>query len=147
MDAVMPIALFPVFFVALWVGVTWLLGWMSGWFSLMEHYPDKPEQQPMLQLTWQTGAMGVGVNYKNILKLAACPTGLRVGVPKFFGLFSRDFLVPWRDIRVKRSRWFWTDVAELTFGTRSDGRLTVAASVADRLAVAAGKQWPEAARR
>lgn len=145
MEAVIAIAAFPVFFVALWLGVTTLLGWMSGWFSLVERYPDKAEQ-PILQLTWQTGAMGVGVNYKNILKLGACPTGLRVGVPKFFGLFTRDFLVPWRDIRVKRYRFLWTDVAELTFGTRSDGRLTVAASVADKIAAAAGKQWPETRR-
>ncbi len=140
MDAVIPVLLFPVFFVALWVGVTWLLGWMSGWFALMERYPDKPEK-PSLQLTWQTGAMGAGVNYKNILKLGVCRDGLRVGVPKFFGVFARDFLVPWREIKVKRSRWFWTDVAELSFG--DTGRLVVTAATADRLAAAAAKDWPE----
>jgi hypothetical protein len=64
---------------------------------------------------------------------------------KFFGLFARDFMVPWRDIKVKRSRWFWMDVAELSFG--SHGKLTVRADIADRLAAAAGKDWPEAAKR
>jgi hypothetical protein len=144
MEQTLPFLLFPVFFAVLWVAITALLGWMSGWHTLMERYPDKPEQ-PALKLTWQTGAMGIGVNYKNVLTLSPCPSGLRVGVMKFFGPFTRDFLVPWRDIKVKRSRVFWLDVAELAFGPH--GKLTIAASVADRLAQAAGKNWPEAQKR
>ena len=145
MEYALPFLLFPVMFAAIWFGVTFLLGWMSGWHSLMERYPDRHET-PLLQLSWQTGVMGtMGVNYKNILRLASCPSGLRVGVMKMFGPFARDFMVPWRDIEVKRKRWFWMDVAELSF--RDHGKLTVAASIADRLAAAAGKNWPETARR
>ena len=145
MEYALPFFLFPVMFAAMWIGVTWLLGWMSGWHALMERYPDRHET-PMLQLAWQTGVMGtIGVNYRNILRLAACPSGLRLGVMRFFGLFARDFLVPWREIKVKRSRWFWMDVAELSFGPH--GKLTVRADVADRLATAAGKHWPEAQKR
>jgi hypothetical protein len=145
MEQTLPFLLFPVFFAAIWVGVTWLLGQMSGWHALMERYPDRHET-PMLQLSWQTGVMGkIGVNYRNILRLAACPSGLRLSVMKFFGLFARDFMVPWRDIKVKRSRWFWMDVAELSFADH--GKLIVRADVADRLAAAAGKDWPEAAKK
>ena len=144
MEFALPFLSFPVMFAVIWVGVTWLLGWMSGWHTLMERYPDRHEQ-PALNLAWQTGAMGVGVNYKNVLKLAVCPSGLRIGVMKLFGPFARDFLVPWRDLKVKRSRWFWTDVAELEFGTH--GKLVVIAAVADQLAAAAGKNWPEVQKR
>jgi hypothetical protein len=110
----------------------------------MERYPDRLEDAK-LKLTWQTGAMGVGVNYKNVLKLSVCPSGLRIGVIRLFGPFARDFLVPWRDLQVKRSRWFWTDVAEVSFG--GHGKLVVTAAVADKLAAAAGKDWPEATKR
>ncbi|MBP6014140.1 MAG: hypothetical protein KBA31_18070 [Alphaproteobacteria bacterium] len=144
MEVALPFLGFPVMFAVIWVGVTWLLGWMSGWHALMERYPDRHEQ-PALDLSWQTGAMGVGVNYKNVLKLAVCPSGLRIGVMKLFGPFARDFLVPWRDLKVKRSRWFWTDVAELAFGAH--GKLVVTAAVADQLAAAAGKNWPEGKKR
>jgi hypothetical protein len=145
MEIALPFLLFPVLFAAMWFGVTSLLGWMSGWHELMERYPDRHET-PKLQLTWQTGVMGAtGVNYKNVLRIAACPSGLRLGVMKLFGPFARDFLVPWREITVKRSRWFWMDVAEFSFG--SHGKLTVRADIADRLAAAAGKDWPEAAKR
>ncbi len=145
MEQSLPFLLFPVAFAAMWVAVTWLLGWVSGWYALMERYPDRHET-PMLQLSWQSGVMGmIGVNYRNILRLAACPSGLRLGVMKFFGPFARDFLVPWRDIKVKRSRWFWINVAELSFADH--GKLTVTAAVADRLAAAAGKDWPETAKR
>lgn len=144
MDIALPVLLFPVMFAAIWTGVTYLLGWMSGWHGLMERYPDRLEDAK-LKLTWQTGAMGVGVNYKNVLKLSVCPSGLRIGVMRMFGPFARDFLVPWRDIQVTRKRWFWTDVAELSFG--GHGKLAVNAAVADRLAAVAGKDWPEAAKK
>ncbi|MFM9863009.1 MAG: hypothetical protein ACKVRO_05330 [Micropepsaceae bacterium] len=144
METALPF-LFPVLFAALWFGVTSLLGWWSGWYALMERYPDKSSESASLKLTWQTGAMGPGVNYKSVLKLGVCPSGLRVGVLRFFGFFARDFLVPWREIKVKRSPWFWNDVAELSFG--NTGKLVVLAATADRLAAAAGKQWPEAVKR
>ena len=144
MEVALPFLGFPVMFAVIWIGVTWLLGSWSGWHLLMERYPDRQEQ-PKLKLSWQTGAMGFGVNYKNVLKLGVCPSGLRVGVIKLFGPFARDFLVPWRDLKVKRSRWFLTDVAELAFGTH--GKLVITAAVADQLAAAAGKDWPEPQKR
>jgi hypothetical protein len=122
MEYALPFLLFPVMFAAIWFGVTFLLGWMSGWHSLMERYPDRHET-PLLQLSWQTGVMGTaGVNYKNILRLAACPSGLRVGVMKLFGPFARDFMVPWRDIEVKRQRWFWMGRALVPRSRQTYGR-------------------------
>jgi hypothetical protein len=62
-----------------------------------------------------------------------------------FGPLSRDFLVPWRDIRVTRKDgWLGVKLAELTFGNPANGTLTITADVADRLAKAAGRDWPEA---
>lgn len=140
MEAEYPVLLFPLAFAAIWVGVTWLLARMSGWHALMERFPDKNETA-LGDLRWQTGAMGVGVNYKNILRLSACPSGLRVGALKFFAPFSRPFFVPWEKIKVRRTKWFWADIAEMTFG--DEGKLAIAASVADQLKAAAGKRWPE----
>lgn len=139
-EIALPFVLFLVAFPAMWIGVTWLLGWLSGWHALQARYPDKAEKA-QAELTWQTGSMGIGVNYKNILKLGACQSGLRVGVPKFFAPFSAPFLVPWEKIKVRRMKWMWVDVAELTFG--DEGKLAVLAAVADKLKAAAGKRWPE----
>src|ERR1043165_2230268 len=76
---VLPIFI-PLFFVAMWLGVTTLIAFMSGWFTLMQQFPDRDEK-PLAQLNWQSGFMGkIPVNYRNVLKIGVCPSGLRVGV-------------------------------------------------------------------
>jgi hypothetical protein len=85
--------------------------------------------------------MGPGVNMRGILTLSVCPSGLRVGIMRLFGPFSRDFLVPWRELSVTRKTIFFMQAAELRFG--SVGTLSVGAHVADKLAGAAGRNWPE----
>src|ERR1700681_2938215 len=97
---------FLLFFVLMWLGITSLLGLMSGWYSLMRQYPDRPEE-PLLKLAWQSGSMGRSVNFGGILTLSACPSGLRVGVFRIFGIFCHDFFVQWNEITVTRKTRFF----------------------------------------
>lgn len=137
---------FPVFFVALWLFVTYILGFASGWFRLMERYPDRADEKPLQQLWMQSGQMG-WVSMRGVLHLSACRSGLRVSMLRIFGAFQRPYLVPWRDITVRRKdRWLVGQVAELEFGNPKIANLTVSARVADRLAQASD-QWPERTRR
>jgi hypothetical protein len=140
---ILPIAI-PLFFVAMWIGVTTLIGFMSGWFTLMQQFPDRDEK-PLAQLNWQSGFMGpVGVNYRNVLKIGVCPSGLRVGVLRVFGLFAHDFFVPWHAIKAtKKEFWMW-QVTELSFGKPEVGRLLLYGSTAGRIAETA-KGWPQIA--
>jgi len=135
-------AYFPFFFVGLWLFVTAVLAVLSGWFSLMMRYPNRPEP-PLLKLRWQSGRMGLGVHMNGLLTFSACPSGLRVGMFRLFGIFCRDFFVPWEEVFVDRrqSSWFMGPQARITFG--STGTLTVIATDADQLAAAAGSRWPE----
>jgi len=131
--------LFPIFFACLWVLVTTLLGALSGWYYLMRKYPDRAET-PLLQLKNQSGMMGI-IRMARILNIAVCPSGLRIGIMKIFGIFSRDFFIPWQEIRViRKDRFFWRTV-ELHFG--EFGTLRIQAYVADRLARSAQSLWPE----
>src|SRR3984957_11342513 len=128
-------------FPLLWFAVTMILSFLSGWFGLMERYPDRDEI-PVVTLANQSGSLGL-VSMRGILKLSVCPSGLRIGIMRIFGPFCRDFLVPWNEITVTRSdRVFWK-VAKLSFGQPSNGNLKVFAEVADRMARAAGNRWPE----
>lgn len=132
---------FPLFFIALWLAVTSVLAVLSSWFSLMTRYPNRNET-PVLKLHWQSGTMGMGVNYNGLLTLSACPSGLQVGIFRIFGPFCRDFFVPWEEVFVDRSEsWLLGKRAKIIFG--STGRLTVFAAVADRLARALPEGWPE----
>ena len=135
-------AFFPVFFVALWLTMTAVLGFLSGWFRLMAAYPDQPEA-PLLRLHFQSGMMGSGVSMKGVLTLSACPSGLRVGMLRVFGPWSRTFFVPWTSIAIVSQRGFFEPAARLEFGVPAVGRLSVSARVATRLARASMGRWPE----
>lgn len=140
---ILPVAI-PLFFVVIWIGVTSLLSFLSGWFTLQQQFPNRDEK-PLLQLNWQSGFMGsLPVNFRNVLKVSVCPSGLRIGVLRVFGAFAHDFFVPWHAISAtKKEFWMW-QVTELTFGKPEIGKLLLYASTTDRLAEAA-KAWPEAA--
>jgi hypothetical protein len=128
-------------FPLLWFAVTMILSFLSGWFRLMERYPNSDEI-PIVTLANQSGSLGL-VSMRGILKLSVCASGLRIGIMRIFGPFCREFLVPWNEITVTRSdRYFWK-VAKLSFGQPSNGNLKVFAEVADRMARAAGNRWPE----
>jgi hypothetical protein len=135
---------FPVFFAALWFAITAFLGFASGWYTLMRRYPDRGER-PVLHLRGQLGFMGpLNAKLRGILRLSVCPSGLRVGMFRLFGPFCRDFFVPWEEVSIARTRWlFMGEVATLTFGNPPNGTLGITANVADRLAKAAGDDWPE----
>lgn len=133
---------FPIFFAAMWLGVTTLLALFSGWFFLMIRFPNQPDESPLLVLKGQSGSMGVGVSMNGILRLSACRSGLRLGLFRLFGPFCRDIYVPWNEISVSRKTSFGREYAELRFGGRF-WRLRVAGHVADRLWRAVPDSWPE----
>lgn len=135
---------FPVFFVGMWLLVTYLLGHMSGWFRLMAAYPDRQEE-PLQRFRGQSGVMGGGfpggVAMNGILNLSPCPGGLRVGVMKIFGLFQRDFFVLWPEVAITRGKTLFLETAHLTFGDPPHGRLRISGKLADRIAPHAQGPW------
>jgi hypothetical protein len=135
-------AIFPVFFIGLWLLITVVLGVMSGWYGLMSRFPNRPEMA-IRSFKRLSGSMGVGVNMSGILTISVCPSGLRIGIWRIFGPFCRDFFVPWSQLRViRRNRILW-QIAELNFGNPRAGRLKIEGYMANRLARTAAGHWPE----
>jgi hypothetical protein len=141
-NGTMAFPLFLLLFVGGWLFVSLLLSALSGWLGLARRYPNRPET-PLRTLHMLSGTMGLGGSMNGILRLSACPSGLRVGLFLPFAAFSRDFLVPWQEIRIARSQGRWFRSARLTFGDATLSRLTISAWAADQLAAAAGELWPE----
>jgi hypothetical protein len=137
----MTAAAFVAFFVLLWLLVCVILGFFSGWYLLMRTFPDRPHEEPLAVFKHESGMLGP-VSMSGILKLSPCPSGLRVGIMKLFGPFSKDFLVPWDLIGVSRKKILVWKYAELSFGT-TYGRLRISALLVDRLWQSAPQNWPE----
>lgn len=123
---------FPVLFIGMWLAISTLLGFFSGWFGLQRHY--RPRDEPaLLTLRGRSGSMGMGVALNGILTLSACPSGLRISIWKIFGPFQRPLFIPWTDIRTTSSRSFLVSTVKLTFGTPPVGTLKIDACSWERL--------------
>jgi hypothetical protein len=136
----MTAAAFIAFFVLLWLLVSVILGFFSGWYSLMNAFPDRPYEEALAIFKGESGMVGP-VSMHGILKLSPCISGLRVGIMRLFGPFERDFLVPWNTIVVSRKRMLGWRYAELYFGIY--GRLRISDLLADRLWQTIPQSWPE----
>ncbi len=130
---------FPVFFVCMWLGVTKLLAWKSGWEELQDLYPDRDEPA-LLALHFQSGVLNAMLQMSGVLGLAATRTGLRLRILRLFGPFCRPFLVPWREIRVEpvTARFAFRRYVRLHFGTADRGTLEISERTWQRLARHAG---------
>ena len=108
----------------------------------MIRYPNCEETE-LLSLKRLSGSMGLGVGMNRILNISVCPSGLRIGMMRVFGVWCRKFFVPWEEISVTRKDGFFGRSAVLQFGNPSTGRLRIPSYIADRLARASLGRWPE----
>ena len=126
LPAWLPFAI-PLFFAAMWLISTTLVGLLSGWFSLQQWYADDSGEEPLLTLRGQTGLMGtLGVRMNNMLILGAGRRGLSLRVWRFFAPFQKPLLIPWSEIRAEESSRFFTPMVKLTFG--EGGKLKIYAA-------------------
>lgn len=126
------VSLFPIFFVAMWLVTTALLGAMSGWFQLQSQFPRDTETS-LVTIRHLSGYMGLGVHLSSILTLSACPSGLRIAIWRVFGPFQRPFLVPWTEISAERKTRFFMPMAQLRLGAPEVGKLTIDAGIWQKL--------------
>ena len=126
------VAIFPFFFIGMWLLVTTVLWWFSGWRALQERFPDR-EEQPVDRLHFRSGMLGQGsvwnpwgtVNYGSCLRFDICRGGLRVAMWRIFAPFSRPFFVPWDRITVEPRRYLFFRTYRLSFGNEDLSSMTV----------------------
>lgn len=129
---------FPFLFVGMWLLITTMLGFLSGWFSLQQRYSDERNEEPLLKLRWQSGSMGRGVSFSSCLTLASRRDGLSLRVWRIFGPFQRPLLIPWREIAAEPKRVLFYRMVRLSFGNPPSGSLKISQRAWDRLVAAAG---------
>jgi len=146
--ALAPLIIVPILlicFAGVWLAICQFLLGMAGWQKLVAAFPDNGERS-ITNMFGQSGMLG-GVSFGGILNLAACPTGMRVSISKLFGPFAASFLVSWQWLEIeRRPRAFRTGfrkMAAIGMGRPAVKTLLIPNYVADGLAYAAGKNWPE----
>ena len=133
---------FPFLFVGMWLAITTMLGVLSGWFALQQYYP-RGEEEPLLRRKIVSASMGLGVHFRRMITVSACPSGLRVSASRLMAPFQRPFLVPWSEIEAEEVRSFFVPMVRLRFGRPEIGKLTIGARDWEHLS---GYAAPQAAR-
>lgn len=100
----------PVFF----MGITSLLGLLSGWASLARYRAAAPSQPPLHRQYLISGSVG-WVSYNSVLSLSLYPDSLYLAVMPLFRAGHPCLLIPREEIQNARPGKTWFGLATYTF--------------------------------
>lgn len=131
------VAVFPAF----WIFITAGIAELGGWKRLERVFPDDPNAREIERFRLRSANLGhpvFGVSYSHILTFTACETGMRIRVPKLFGLFSKPLFLPWNSFRTEPYQWLFWQACKISWGSDRRDTMIVYRSLAEDLARASG---------
>ena len=132
--------LIPALLLSMWGLFSAGVSWIGGWSALSRIYRT---QIQFVGAKWmmQSAQMRWWMNYNNILTLGVNPQGLYLAVLFLFRFRHPPLLIPWSDIKVRRSSGWIFEYAILTLGHEIEIPLKISKSLAEKLRAAAGASW------
>ena len=140
-DSHLPLLLIPIFFVTFWLLLCTLVSWIGGWTTLSRTYRTRTTFVGA-NWTWERGQMRWGTRYNNALTLGVNPQGLYLAILFLYRFRHPPLLVPWMEIKVRRTSGWIFEYVILTLGHETAIPLKISKSLAARLRAAAGASWP-----
>jgi hypothetical protein len=132
---------FFIFFLALWIGVGFLIAQFGGWGELSRFYRSANRFEGK-RWYFRSGRMRWMTNYNGCLTVGSSPEGLFLAVLFLFRVGHPPLFVPWQDISVRTGKlllWEWT---EFRFRQAPSVRLRLYGSIGGELKAAAEMSWP-----
>ena len=107
---------FPIYFVALWLGVSFLISLAGGWWGLSKQYRTE-RTFPAHKKSFQRGQMRGTTAYNGVLTLGSDAEGVYLGVMFLFRCAHPPLFIPWSDVEVEApTRYFFLRVQKLRLG-------------------------------
>jgi hypothetical protein len=137
------------FFVGMWLAVTFLLSYISGWAFLARHYrAARPFAGRYERIrSSQMGPLGPFGGARNALYVGVDPQGLHLRMFILFRLNCRDLFMPWIDVTVTRGRSFFMDFVEFQFRQAPRIHVRIYGKAGEVIKAIAGPAWPAEAPR
>lgn len=125
------IYLFPIFFIGMWILVTFVIAKM-GWVALVENYQfDDTFTGEKIGLI---SASINSANYKNSLILKYNDEGIYLKPIFLFRLFHKPVLIPWKEIKdIRDKKILFITIKELTVGHPSVAFIGLTETVYDKI--------------
>ena len=135
------VAIFPIYFLCLWLLVGATISVIGGWFSLAKVYRT---QVAFDGTKWrmQSGQMRWLANYNNVLTLGVGKQGLYLASMFLFRFMHPPLLVPWSEIKVGRNKGWIFEYVTFTMGHELAIPLRIREKLATKLRESAGNYWP-----
>ena len=128
----------------IWLVVTFLLSYISGWAFLAEHYrAARPYAGRYERIrSSQMGPLGPFGGARNAVNVGIDPDGLHLRMFILFRINCRDLFIPWRDITVSRGRSYFVDYVEFHFRQAPKIGLRIYGKAGEVIRAIAGPAWP-----
>jgi hypothetical protein len=135
------LAIFPIYFLWLWLLVGATISVIGGWFSLAKVYRTEVAFDGT-KWRMQSGQMRWLANYNNGLTIGVSQLGLYLASMFLFRFMHPPLLVPWSEIKVRRKTGWVFEYVILTMGHDLAIPLRIRAKLAAKLRESAGTNWP-----
>jgi hypothetical protein len=134
------IAGFVAFAVAMWTGVGYLIGIVSGWQELARSY----RCARIMGARWpfQSGRMRMLMSFHNVVEVDVDSQGLYLATFPLFRVGFPPLHIPWQDISVKPGKLFFWNYVEFRFRQAPSVFLQLSADLARKMAAEVGDDWP-----
>ena len=128
-------------FLLLWLAGSAWASWLGGWSALARRFAMTAPFAGT-KWGWQTAYMRWWAHYKGILTLGVTPKGMYLAVFPLFRFRHPPLLIPWSEIRVRRTKFLFLEYCELHLGREMEIPLRLRKNAAAKLQAAAGTWWP-----
>jgi len=135
------LVLSPLYFLCLWMLVGVIVSLVGGWFSLARVYRTRAA---FTGAKWrmQSARMRWLMNYNNVLTIGVNQQGLYLASMFLFRFLHPPLLVPWSEIKVRRSKGWVFEYVTLTLGHELAIPLRIRGKLAAKLRESAVNCWP-----
>ena len=137
--------LFPIIFIAAWVLVCLLIGSMSGWLALAARFRQQsdPCGETRTAGPWFYAVyMRFWTHYSSIVRITAAEDALYLSVLLLFRMGHSPLRIPWSEIRLSQTKYFWRRYVVLTLGLQESIPLRISERMARNLRIL--ERFPQA---
>jgi len=136
---------FPVFFIGLWLFISFVISRIGGWNSLASSYRA---QQPFFGtiLRFQAASFRFGTNYNGCLNFGANTEGLHLAPMVIFRAFHAPLFMPWSEVTARPVKmWGIFNFIELHFQRAPNVPVRIKPALAGKLTEASVGRFSVAA--
>jgi hypothetical protein len=129
---------FAIYFAALWCSVCFLISLVSGWFVLSGRFKKQSEPYGETKSAgpfFYTVYTRFWTHYSSVIGITAAEDALYLSVLFLFRIGHPPLCIPWEEIKIGRTKFFWRRYVVLTLGEQENIPMRISERMARELGI------------